>query len=728
MAQKILFILLILIINFGFFLPFWGWALTILPNPEYLALVQQRIGTHLFYPWEAKFNGWEGTVVVRFTLLRDGQLKEIDIVKSSGYALLDKAAVSAVKNASPYPSLEYYHKAEELEIILPINYAGFKKEEVPPAPIEETPALQEEISLLIKELEDKKERGLPTTEEEYTNLIKEVIDYYLPMYPEIREITSEGVVKVEFMVTKEGKISNLKIVESSGDKTLDNLALRIIKEIAPLPSPVKYLQKDRITVIIPFEFKVTPRKEEVERELKRKIPFEAKSEVFHILRTKDYLLKLYRIGATNSQPLKVSEGQLKLAQHKINEALRMFFPFLGVEYKEDWGQAITDKYKSKNYGLKLEHILYDHNQRSDTFKREKLNFEVAESNYEKERNNLLFEILKAYYVLCAEKEILTFWKSLKKEEIDRDFELAEILKEGRLITQIEYLKICSFIAKVHSELLAQENKYTLALANLKKTLGIPPGEEIPELEFAKLGGDITLKENVEEYINTGLEERPEIALWKKSTEATELGYKIAKNEKKPKLLFESFWGKSGEAFGWQELDLATTWNVVGKVVWLFGGSSSELSLQHEKTMPTTIAEVSNKVETNSISFKTNILDKIKYYSEVTESKVAMDQSLDELEKIAKDIAWEIQEGSTAYLEGKKEVEMYKEEEKLRLQELELKKELFQAGEIQFSELIEDKIKLTQTKSLSARGKLKLYQGAILLDKGTGFHTKVIEEL
>ncbi len=139
---------MLIISSLVFLFSFSGWAQAVLPNPEYLALIQQKIGTYLFYPWEAKFNGWEGVVIVKFTLLRDGHLKELDIVKSSGYPLLDEAAVSAVRKASPYPSLEYYHKTEELEVILPINYQGLK---IAQKPLQAPPEPLQPMSLPPKE-------------------------------------------------------------------------------------------------------------------------------------------------------------------------------------------------------------------------------------------------------------------------------------------------------------------------------------------------------------------------------------------------------------------------------------------------------------------------------------------------------------------------------------------------------------------------------------------------
>jgi len=584
--------------------------------------------------------------------------------------------------------------------------------------------------------------------QQYFSSILKKINFSL-IYEEAKKIEYKGTIKVKFTISKQGEVKKAKILQSSGIISLDNTVMWAIYEGEPYSLPPDF-KGEFLDIVLPIKFEYLSPKREVhlkkeikEEELKTKLltkeikekkmkkiklkEIKFKNTVYKLLKNKNFLLYLYQIGAENSRPLKIREGQTKLARLKIRETLRELFPSLSVEYKEDRGEAVTDKYRSKSYGVKLEHILYDYHQRGNNYKREKLNLEAAEKSYEKERNDLLFEILKAYYQLCAEKEILTFWEEFKKET-DKDYQLGKLLKEGHLITKIEYLKICSLINKIYSELIAQRNRYILSLANLKKILGVAPDKGIPNLEFVQLKEKILLDKKVEDYINIGLKERPEITLWKKSIEATKLGLKIAKNEKKPKLLLESFWGKSGEAYGWQDLNLATTWNVVARTVWLFGGSSSEVSFGHEKTIPTEIVDVSRKVETDSFSFKTSLLDRLNYYSEVTESKVALNQALDELEKIKKDIAWEIQEGFTAYLEGKREIEMYKEEIKLKKQQLELNKELFKAGEIQLSELIDNKIRLTQSYAYLTKAKLKLYQGIILIDKGTGFKTNLITRL
>lgn len=49
------------------------------------------------YPWEARRNRWQGTVLLAVTVSSDGRPIAIDIARSSGYGVLDEAAVEAVR-------------------------------------------------------------------------------------------------------------------------------------------------------------------------------------------------------------------------------------------------------------------------------------------------------------------------------------------------------------------------------------------------------------------------------------------------------------------------------------------------------------------------------------------------------------------------------------------------------------------------------------------------------
>lgn len=111
-------------------------------SSDYASSIIQKVTSCLIYPTEAIRNGWEGIAKVRFTLGRNGRIKEIDIEESSGYNLLDAAAILAVKDASPYPFPKNYTGEKELEIVLPVRYSkelpkvesNFSPEQLVPQP------------------------------------------------------------------------------------------------------------------------------------------------------------------------------------------------------------------------------------------------------------------------------------------------------------------------------------------------------------------------------------------------------------------------------------------------------------------------------------------------------------------------------------------------------------------------------------------------------------------
>ena len=72
---------------------------------EYLNKIRSLIEENKKYPFIARRKGIEGKVLLIFTINKKGYLQNIKIEKSSGYAILDKAAIESVKKASPFPEL-----------------------------------------------------------------------------------------------------------------------------------------------------------------------------------------------------------------------------------------------------------------------------------------------------------------------------------------------------------------------------------------------------------------------------------------------------------------------------------------------------------------------------------------------------------------------------------------------------------------------------------------------
>ncbi len=89
---------------------------------ELLEKVKQRVEKVKTYPHWAREAGYEGTAKVQFTILADGKLGEITLINSSGYDILDKAAIATIKKAVPFPSLMDSLNRTSLQIELPIAF------------------------------------------------------------------------------------------------------------------------------------------------------------------------------------------------------------------------------------------------------------------------------------------------------------------------------------------------------------------------------------------------------------------------------------------------------------------------------------------------------------------------------------------------------------------------------------------------------------------------------
>jgi len=70
---------------------------------EYFEMLNMRIHSVKEYPESARSRHIQGRVKIKFVLLADGSLEDVQVVKSSRHKNLDDAAVNAVKKAAPFP-------------------------------------------------------------------------------------------------------------------------------------------------------------------------------------------------------------------------------------------------------------------------------------------------------------------------------------------------------------------------------------------------------------------------------------------------------------------------------------------------------------------------------------------------------------------------------------------------------------------------------------------------
>lgn len=88
----------------------------------YARLVKERIMRQWRYPPEARENLVEGRLLVIFSLDRNGRMVRIEVMKASGYPVLDEEALRAVTTAAPFPSFPEHITVSRLNIKADFDY------------------------------------------------------------------------------------------------------------------------------------------------------------------------------------------------------------------------------------------------------------------------------------------------------------------------------------------------------------------------------------------------------------------------------------------------------------------------------------------------------------------------------------------------------------------------------------------------------------------------------
>jgi len=83
---------------------------------SYLQGLKRRIELVWKYPETARTAGQQGELVMTFTIAKSGKVESVELLKSSGYTALDKAAQQAILDASPFNPLPDAWKKDNFTI------------------------------------------------------------------------------------------------------------------------------------------------------------------------------------------------------------------------------------------------------------------------------------------------------------------------------------------------------------------------------------------------------------------------------------------------------------------------------------------------------------------------------------------------------------------------------------------------------------------------------------
>jgi protein TonB len=83
---------------------------------SYLLSLKRKIEAVWIYPQSAARAGLGGTLTLEFVIAKEGKLEHVNLLDSSGHAILDESAQSAIKAAAPYNPFPPSLRAKRLRI------------------------------------------------------------------------------------------------------------------------------------------------------------------------------------------------------------------------------------------------------------------------------------------------------------------------------------------------------------------------------------------------------------------------------------------------------------------------------------------------------------------------------------------------------------------------------------------------------------------------------------
>ena len=91
-------------------------------QPQIIAHIKHELRHYFHYPEMARRRGWQGHVVINMDITSAGKIQNVTLKRSSGYRILDNAAIASVNKIGLIPLVKQNGYTGTQTIQLPIEY------------------------------------------------------------------------------------------------------------------------------------------------------------------------------------------------------------------------------------------------------------------------------------------------------------------------------------------------------------------------------------------------------------------------------------------------------------------------------------------------------------------------------------------------------------------------------------------------------------------------------
>lgn len=573
---------------------------------------------------------------------------------------------------------------------------------------------------------------LPSLSSDYLGFIQQRVNSFI-VYPTSARLNGwEGVVKVKFVLSENGRIKEIDVAESSGYPLLDATAIMAVKDASPYPFPEDY-PANEIEIVVPVNYtgtgiRVTPAESllypEQDNELPQETPLEVLKEASKLQEvaltseaapsySPEELARLTELAISKNQPIQVAQGEVQLAQLKVTEAKRNLLPGLKVQGYTTDGDIYKIDYEEREIKFQVDQPLFHSGKLQDTLKQSLANLEITEKNLDRLKFDVYQKTETAYYNLIASRMHIKLKESLQQEALGL---LKSVEKLGGIgmIIPLEVNSARSWMEQIDTQIKSLKHELQMAELTMKQVINAPelPAITSDYLSFKKL--DISLNDCVEMAFNY----RPEVFLSELLIKFYDYGRKIEADKGKFMIDLTGSYGFYQGHYITEPWKDSSNWFAGIKFTKPIGASTLTSSYNHDTSQPR--FGQTSPTQSGTLSTELTLFDNMKSLADKKQTNIDYSRSLSDFNETLKTIIFEVQDAFLKYEKAAFQLTTAESEMKFRRSETEVTKVKAMVGEGNLSNALESLYAFSEAQTRYIQALANYYISLANLKKATGY--------
>ncbi len=429
------------------------------------------------------------------------------------------------------------------------------------------------------------------------------------------------------------------------------------------------------------------------------------------------------IALANHKPARIGLEEVLVARMKVTEAKRGLFPAASLKSEEIEGRATQpglatlSDFRGREFTLEIQQPVFQGGRLVNTLRQSQVNLAVSVKNYDKIKEDFIFEIEQAFFSLANAKNVVKNFDELTgKSKIDLDAIFAQ--QKMGVAREVDVLNIQAQHEDAIFQWTNAKNDLALARLTILQLLGfdtqadfdIASPEELKKEDFDSLQID------PDECIKLAYRNRSDLYIRELMVQFQLYGVEIAKSKSRMKIDLTGSYGLNREAFVTAKQDLQEEFFVGVKGSLPLGPHTLESNFINQDKAASAGQTTSNAFE--SITSTLKFFDNWNSMN-VTQAQIAYHKALDEMYKSQKTVDYEVKKAYFDYKKAIMNLDGYLAKQKLGQEEFKISKSQYDLNQVSLGDLLRNRVKQYEYKNGYGQASSTYYNAIAKINKTIG---------